>query len=102
MKIAILSAAVQDIEAGRVFYEKQLAELGSEFVQSVLADIEALESMHGIHPVQFECYHRLLTRRFPFAVYYTFDSTTVYVWAVLDCRRNPRRFRERLGGGAER
>jgi hypothetical protein len=34
-------------------------------------------------------YHRLLAKRFPFAVYYRVIDNAVIVFAVLDCRRNP-------------
>jgi hypothetical protein len=40
--------------------------------------------------------NRLLSRRFPFAVFYTFQNDTVFVQAVLDCRRDPAWIRERL------
>ena len=41
-------------------------------------------------------YHRLLAKRFPFAVYYRVIDNAVIVFAVLDCRRNPSWMREKL------
>lgn len=44
-------------------------------------------------------YHRCLSKRFPFAVYYSLDRELVRVFAVLDCRRNPSWIRARLKEG---
>jgi len=43
-----------------------------------------------------EKYHRLLSKRFPFAVYYRVENDTVLVYAVLDCRRNPAWIRNKM------
>jgi plasmid stabilization system protein ParE len=40
--------------------------------------------------------HRLLAKRFPFAIYYRVEGDPVQVYAVLDCRRNPAWIRDRL------
>jgi hypothetical protein len=34
-------------------------------------------------------YHRLLAKRFPFAIYYKVDGDICVVWRVLDCRQKP-------------
>ena len=49
----------------------------------------------GIHQIVFG-YHRSLSKRFPFAIYYRVASGTVHVSAVLDCRRDPAWIRKRL------
>jgi plasmid stabilization system protein ParE len=49
----------------------------------------------GIHEVDFG-YHRSLSKRFPFAIYYRVDGNVVTVVAVLDARRNPLWIRNRL------
>jgi len=41
-------------------------------------------------------HHRLLSKRFPFAVYYRATGDEVTVFAVLDCRRNPSWTRAKL------
>lgn len=71
--------------------------LGDYFLDSVFADIESLQLYAGVHSVHFG-YHRLLTKRFPFAVYYRQEDQTVQVWAVLDCRRDPAVTISRLSG----
>jgi plasmid stabilization system protein ParE len=98
MKIQILSAAEDDIEAGYRFYESQDSGLGSYFLDSLYSDIDSLAYFVGMHRVVMG-HHRLLAKRFPFAVYYRIIDNEVVVFAVLDCRRSPSWTRERLVKG---
>ena len=95
MKVTILDAAERDIEEGYRFYERQSVGLGAYFLDSLYSDIDSLAYYAGIHHVVFG-YHRLLCRRFPFAVYYQVLEGRVVVMAVLDCRRSPSWIREKL------
>lgn len=96
MTIRILDAAECDLAEGRDFYEKQRAGLGTYFLDTLFSDIDSLQLYAGIHRIFFGKYHRLLSRRFPFAIYYTLSGDTVTVHAVLDCRRNPSWIRRKL------
>jgi len=97
MRIRLLASAVRDLASGRAFYEKQGEGLGSYFLDSVFADIDSLALYGGIHAKVFG-YHRLLTRRFPYAVYYQMNAEGwVLVCRVLDCRQHPARTRRDLG-----
>ncbi|MBU4211065.1 MAG: type II toxin-antitoxin system RelE/ParE family toxin [Kiritimatiellae bacterium] len=95
MRIKILFSAVEDLHTGRLFYEKQGPGLGEYFFNSLFSDIDSLALYAGIHPKVFG-YHRLLSKRFPYAVYYTLDSDLVVVFRVLDLRRDPDRIRQAL------
>ena len=89
MSIRILDAASCDLIEGYHFYEKQDTGLGEYFIDSLFSDIDSLQIYAGIHPVFFESYHRMLAKRFPFAVYYRIVDGDALIYAVLDCRRNP-------------
>lgn len=95
MKIEILDEAQEDLIEGHRFYEMQSEGLGEYFLNSLFSDIDSLRIFAGIHPVHFG-YHRLLSKRFPSAIYYRIENDTVRVYAVLDCRRNPNWIRNRL------
>ena len=88
MKVRILTSALNDLASGRAFYEQQGEALGDYFFDSVFADIDSLALYGGIHRRVFG-YHRLLARRFPYAIYYKIESEQVVVYRVLDCRQNP-------------
>jgi len=96
MKISILDAAQQDLVSGFSFYDVQEPGLGSYFLDSLYADIDSLMFYGGVHMVVDGGYHRMLAKRFPFAVYYRIESECVLVYAVLDCRRSPAWSRKRL------
>ena len=96
MKIAILEQAKRDLIDGFRFYEDQAAGLGSYFLTNLYADIESLRIYGGIHNKPYKNYHRMLSRRFPFAVFYRVDRETVLIHAILDCRRDPAWIRKTL------
>ena len=98
MQVSILDAAEWDLEDGYRFYERQSPGLGSYFLDSLYSDIDSLSYFGGIHRLVFG-HHRLLSKRFPFAVYYQTVEDVVIVKAVLDCRRSPSWIRERLMKG---
>ncbi|WP_310450201.1 type II toxin-antitoxin system RelE/ParE family toxin [Sulfuritalea sp.] len=98
MKIRLLSVALDDLDAGRRFYEKQQAGLGDYFLDSLFSDIDSLLLYAGIHQKVFG-YHRTLSRRFPYAIYYRVEGEDIQVWRVLDCRQNPALITERLKRG---
>lgn len=90
MRIKVLSSAIDDLDAGRQFYDRQGEGLGAYFLDSLFSDIDSLILYGGIHAKVFG-YHRLLSRRFPYAVYYLIeDEDLVVVWRVLDLRQNPK------------
>jgi len=95
MRIKILSSAVDDLHAGRLFYEKQGEGLGEYFFDTLFSDMDSLVLYAGIHPKVYG-YHRLLSKRFPYAVYYTCEDDLAVVWRVLDLRRHPDTIRRRL------
>jgi hypothetical protein len=80
---------------GFAFYERQEEGLGTYFLESLFSDIDSLRLYAGIHRKVFGL-HRLLSKRFPYAVYYARDCDTASVRAILDCRRDPHSIRARL------
>ncbi|MBK8132171.1 MAG: type II toxin-antitoxin system RelE/ParE family toxin [Gammaproteobacteria bacterium] len=96
MKIEILGAARQDLLDGYRFYEKQAEAVGAYFLDTLISDIDSLTITGGVHSTHFGGYCRLLSKRFPFAVYYRIENQTARVYAVLDCRRSPAWIRNTL------
>jgi plasmid stabilization system protein ParE len=96
MKIKILDSAKNDLIEGYYFYEKQSEGLGTYFLDSLYSDIDSLQVYAGIHQKQYKDFYRLLSKRFPFAIYYRKENQNVVVDAVLDCRRDPAWIRKKL------
>lgn len=95
MNIVILSDAEKDIAIAISFYEVQNQGLGKYFLDSILSDIESLHIYAGIHIIISD-YYRLLSKRFPFSIYYKVENKTIYIYAILDCRKKPSWINERL------
>ena len=96
MRLRILSVAETDLLSGFRFYERQASGIGWYFLETLNSDIESLRLYAGIHRRVFG-YHRMLSKRFPFGVYYEVSAEEIRVWRVLDCRRDPHWIRKQLG-----
>ena len=96
MTIEILDKAEDDLVNGFAFYESQQSGLGAYFRESLSADIDSLRIHGGVHRIVYRNYHRALSKRFPFAIFYTVSSNTVFIQAVVDCRRKPAWIKEHL------
>ena len=95
MNIVILPSAREDLADAVAFYERQGDGLGGYYLESLFSDIDSLRVYSGVHHKVFG-FHRLLSKRFPYAIYYLAEKETVFVRAVLDCRRDPAWIRKRL------
>ena len=84
----VLEDAADDLAAGRNFYDKQEPGIGQYFWDSLISDIESLTIYAGAHQRYFGLF-RLLSKRFPYAVYYEVAESIAYVIAVLPVRRDP-------------
>jgi hypothetical protein len=101
VKISILPSPVEDLDRGRLFYARRGKEIGDYFLDSLCSDIDSLHLHAGAHMKVFG-FHRLLSRRFPFAVYYRLDGATCIVFRVLDCRQAPQRTKRALKAESRR
>lgn len=88
MNISIQPSALADLRVRFRFYEKQQTGLGGYFLDSLYSDIDSLLLYAGIHSQHFGKY-RILSDRFPYAVYYELREDLIMVRAVLDLRRDP-------------
>ena len=95
--IQILTEAVQDLVTGKRFYDQQQSGIGNYFWDSLLADMESLLIHAGVHRA-VNGYHRMLAKRFPYAIYYEVVDDVARVIAILPQRRNPAWLKEQLIG----
>jgi len=87
--IVVLEEVSYDLKIGEIFYNKQSLGLGSYFRDSIMSDIESLWLYGGVHKKQFGLY-RLLSKRFPYGIYYDLEDNIITVVAILDMRINPK------------
>jgi plasmid stabilization system protein ParE len=78
VKIRFLRSAVEDLANGHRFYHQHGAEAAAYFMDSLFSDLDTLARNGGTHRKCFG-YHRMLAKRFPFAIYYTVADDLVEV-----------------------
>ena len=86
--VVALKEVANDLSDGKAFYDRIEAGAGDYFWDSLVADIESLIIYAGIHNKRYGL-HRMLARRFPYAIYYEIEDRIAYVVAVLPMRRDP-------------
>ena len=96
MTLQILDLAKQDLIDGYHFYEDRESGLGDYFLDSLYSDIDSLKIYAGIHRKIYKDFHWALSKRFPFAIYYTVEADLVRVRSVVDCRKDPSWIRDHL------
>lgn len=94
-QLLVRPAAAADIEEAYLWYEKQRAGLGEEF----LAAIDSLLGEITAHPATYPMIHRearrALVHRFPYAVFFRTYGETIVVLACMHGRRDPMRWKAR-------
>jgi hypothetical protein len=93
--VIILDEALEDVEKGRIFYDKQAAGLGDYFAGSILEDVASLVNLHGYHSRR-NGYHWMLGTKFPYGIYYTASENGIEVHAILDQRARPSTIQRKL------
>ncbi|WP_457562279.1 type II toxin-antitoxin system RelE/ParE family toxin [Caminibacter pacificus] len=90
-QIKISEYAKNDLEIAFDFYEKQATNLGKIFFDYIISEIELLSFYGCLHQKTFG-YHRMISKKFPFAIYYDCNKEQKYITivAILDLRQNPK------------
>jgi plasmid stabilization system protein ParE len=89
-------SALSDIEEASAWYETQRPGLGIEFVLELDKSLEKIQANSAAYRIVYLRYHRLLLRRFPYAVYFLLEDGEARVQAVLHQRRSKARVASRL------
>ena len=93
--IVVLKEATNDLKDGKAFYNNKEVGVGDYFWDSLIADIESLIIYAGIHSKKYGFY-RMLSRRFPYAIYYEIKDNIAYVVAILPMHHDPEWVKHKL------
>jgi plasmid stabilization system protein ParE len=88
--------AEEDIQQAHDWYDQRRPGLGLEFLKTLEGTIQALVRMPEMCPVAHNAYRRALLRRFPYSVFYIFDSGLITVVAVFHHSRPAEQWMNRL------
>jgi plasmid stabilization system protein ParE len=95
-RLVIRSRAETDLREAQNWYENQRTGLGAEFLAEIDATIRVLIRDPQRHPVYYRGFRRVLTRRFPYKLFYRLEDDRVIIFRVLHVRRDhPRLLRPR-------
>jgi plasmid stabilization system protein ParE len=95
-ELVIRPEAEDDLTRIHAWYEQQRAGLGSGFILSFEALIAEIRRRPTSFPLVHQQVRRGLTRRFPYAVYFTVNPEHVSVLAVIHGARHPTRWQDRI------
>ena len=95
MKVLVRTAAAADIEEAYLWYQRQRAGLGEEFLEAVDAVLRDIATHPKAYPVIHRETRRALLRRFPYAIFYRLYGETIIVIACMHGRRDPIHWKRR-------
>lgn len=83
------SEAEEEVAEAFAWYESRSPGLGSDFLSSVDAAVTAAAQAPLRYPPWRRGAHRILLRKFPFALFYTVADNAIIVFACFHARRSP-------------
>lgn len=95
IQLHVQPLAQVEAEIAAQWYEEQRAGLGLEFILELDAALERAARSPENYSVQYRHARRVLLRRFPYAVYFTWGNERIEVFAVLHQRQAPSNWESR-------
>jgi len=86
----------RDVEATYQWYEREQAGLGADFIDELRAAYDRIAAKLLSYQEFDAGIRRALLRRFPYAVYFAVEASTVVVLAVLHVSRDPAAWQRRI------
>ena len=96
MPILVRPAAAADVDEAFLWYERQRAGLGNEFLAAVQSALDDVVTHPTRYPVILRDTRRVLVRRFPYGIFYRLYGEAVVVVACMHGRRDPKQWRSRM------
>jgi toxin ParE1/3/4 len=86
--IIIRPRAEADLQEAKSWYDFQRSGLGAEFVDAFRQAIRLLEKAPERQPLYYRGFRRLMTRRFPYKIFYRLEGEQIIVFRVLHSKRD--------------
>jgi toxin ParE1/3/4 len=90
-RVVIRPNAEADLQAAWAWYESQRAGLGDELLVEIHVAIRLLETDPERRPFYYRDFRRLITRRFPYKLFYRVERGRVIIFRILHAKREHRR-----------
>jgi hypothetical protein len=96
MKLSFFPAAEQELLEAAFQYEKQVRDLGNDFVLEVERIGAVLMELPSLGEKLDQIHRRIPLHRFPYALIFRRDGDTINIVAVAHRRRKPRYWQSRV------
>jgi plasmid stabilization system protein ParE len=90
-QVSIRRAAANDIRLAMKRYEAERVGLGDRFALAVADALSSLEILGDRLPLYYRDFRRVLTKTFPYKVFYRVDGASVVVFRILHSARDHRK-----------
>ncbi|EMK02049.1 type II toxin-antitoxin system RelE/ParE family toxin [Leptospira sp. B5-022] len=94
LEVRIKPSAQEDILHSVNYYNSKKENLGFELILEIDSSLERIKYFPEIAPVVYKDFRQILTRRFPFRIFYEISENYIDVYAVLHQSREFRRLLE--------
>ena len=81
--VSIRAAARADLQHAYDWYEERCAGLGDEFLAAIAEALLRLEANPEGFPVYYRGFRRVLTRRFPYKLFFRIEGDAIIVFRIL-------------------
>jgi len=93
-RVTIRPKAGDDLRHAHDWYEERRAGLGDEFLAAHAEALVRLEAHPERFPIYYQGFRRVLTRRFPYKIFYRIVGRNIIVFRILHVAQNhPRELR---------
>ena len=96
-RLVVRSAAEADIVNAALWYEAQVAGLGTDFLRAIDTAVTEITRMPERFPMVHPHCRRALLKRFPQCIFSVASADVISIIACMHARRDPRRWEERSG-----
>lgn len=88
-ELLVAPDAAEDIDLAYKWYESQQPSLGNRFLDQFRNCTKSIMHSPEAHAIVSGRYRRALLRKFPYAVFYSYDNGIITIFAVLHTARDP-------------
>ncbi len=94
--VEISAPAEADMREAIHWHHQVRAGLGADLLLCFEEAIARIEREPLAYPVMFSNVRRVLTRRFPYGIFFAIEGKRIMVLAVFHCKRDPVHWRKRM------
>ncbi len=88
-RLYVRPEATSDLDDAMAWYERQKSGLGVRLLDEVSAVLERVQRTPLQFPVVHKTVRRALLHRFPYGLFFVFESDSISVLAITHLRRDP-------------